>query len=70
MDPGFGRNSRRRRGLTARARVLARTRFAAQDMLRDRYPPLSAMALEGLPVIAIRIERVASWGDLSVAEDW
>jgi len=36
--------------------------------LRARYPQLAAMALEGLPVIAIRIERVASWGDLRVTE--
>ena len=37
---------------------------AAQRRLRRRYKQLAAMALEGLPVIAIRIERVASWGDL------
>jgi len=37
---------------------------AAQHRLRLRYKQLAAMALEGLPVIAIRIERVASWGDL------
>lgn len=37
---------------------------AAQRLLRRRYHQMAAMALEGLPVIAIRIERVASWGDL------
>jgi hypothetical protein len=36
--------------------------------LRARYPQLAAMAIEGQPVIAIRIERVASWGDLTVTE--
>ena len=41
---------------------------AAQDRLRARYTQLAAMALEGHPVIAIRIERVASWGDLRVTE--
>ncbi len=37
---------------------------SAQRRLRLRYKQMAAMALEGLPVIAIRIERVASWGDL------
>ena len=37
----------------------------AQALLRARYPPLRAMALAPHPVIAIRIESVASWGDLS-----
>ena len=41
---------------------------AAQLGLRARYPQLAAMNLEGHPVIAIRIERVASWGDLRVAK--
>ncbi len=41
---------------------------AALDCLRARYAQLAAMALEGRPVIAIRIERVASWGDLRVTE--
>jgi PPOX class probable F420-dependent enzyme len=39
---------------------------AAQRRLRARYPQYAAMALEAQPVIAIRIERVASWGDLRV----
>ena len=41
---------------------------AAQRRLHARYPQLAAMNLEGQPVIAIRIERVASWGDLRVTE--
>lgn len=38
----------------------------AQALLRSRYPQYRAMHLTELPVIAIRIERVANWGDLSV----
>ena len=38
----------------------------AQALLRSRYPQYREMALDDLPVIAIRIERVTSWGDLSV----
>ena len=38
----------------------------AQALLRSRYPQYQSMALAGLPVIAIRIERVTSWGNLSV----
>jgi len=37
----------------------------AQALLRSRYPQLAAMALEGLPVIALSVERVASWGNLA-----
>ena len=36
----------------------------AQSLLRSRYPQLDAMQIGELPVIAIHIERVASWGDL------
>jgi PPOX class probable F420-dependent enzyme len=36
----------------------------AQSLLRSRYPQLDAMQIGPLPVIAIHIERVASWGDL------
>jgi PPOX class probable F420-dependent enzyme len=36
----------------------------AQALLRSRYGQLDAMQIEELPVIAIAIERVASWGDL------
>jgi PPOX class probable F420-dependent enzyme len=40
----------------------------AQALLRSRYPQLEAMQIEQHPVIAIRIERTTSWGNLSVAE--
>jgi PPOX class probable F420-dependent enzyme len=38
----------------------------AQQLLRWRYPQYRTMRLAGLPVIAVRIERVTSWGNLSV----
>lgn len=37
----------------------------AQELLRSRYPQLSAMQIAQYPVIAVRIEKVASWGNLS-----
>ncbi len=37
----------------------------AQALLRARYEQYAAMPIDDLPVIAIRIERVASWGNLS-----
>jgi PPOX class probable F420-dependent enzyme len=36
----------------------------AQALLRERYPQYRAMRLDGLAVIAIRLERVTSWGNL------
>lgn len=39
---------------------------AAQALLRARYRQLNAMRIERLAVIAVRLERAASWGDLSV----
>jgi PPOX class probable F420-dependent enzyme len=36
----------------------------AQDMLRARYPQLQAMNIAPYPVIAVRVERVTSWGNL------
>jgi PPOX class probable F420-dependent enzyme len=36
----------------------------AQAGLRARYPQLALMRIEGLPVVAIRIEHAASWGNL------
>jgi len=36
----------------------------AQALLRERYPQLAAMRIEDLPVIAVRIARVTSWGNL------
>lgn len=38
---------------------------AAQAALRARYKQYRAMPLEALPVIALRIARATSWGDLS-----
>lgn len=38
----------------------------AQALLRARYPQLIGMQIAGYPVIALRIERVTSWGDLSL----
>ena len=41
---------------------------AAQALLRSRYPQLKAMQIAQYPVIAVRIERITSWGNLGVAE--
>ena len=38
---------------------------AAQAALKARYPQYRAMELGGLPVIAVRIARVAHWGCLT-----
>jgi hypothetical protein len=38
----------------------------AQEALVRRYRQYEAMRLDGLPVVAIRIERVARWGNLEV----
>src|SRR5215470_2419500 len=35
-------------------------------LLRERYPQYRVMELADLPVIAIRVHRVTSWGNLSV----
>jgi PPOX class probable F420-dependent enzyme len=37
----------------------------AQAMIVARYPQLRAMRIADLPVIALRVAHVASWGDLS-----
>jgi PPOX class probable F420-dependent enzyme len=37
----------------------------AQALLRSRYPQLGPMQIAHYPVIAVRIERTTSWGDLS-----
>ena len=37
----------------------------AVRLVRDRYPPYRAMALELRPVIAIRPSRIVAWGALS-----
>ena len=39
----------------------------AQARLTARYTQYQAMDLEGLPVIAIRIEKVTSWGALTAS---
>ena len=38
----------------------------AQVLLQERYMQYRTMQLAGLPVIALRIERVTSWGNLTV----
>jgi PPOX class probable F420-dependent enzyme len=38
----------------------------AQTLLRERYPQYRVMRLAELPVIALRIGRVTSWGNLAV----
>jgi len=40
----------------------------AQALLRTRYPQLAKMDIARCPVIAVRIERTTSWGNLSVGE--
>ena len=40
----------------------------AQALLHSRYPQLEAMLIAEYPVIAVRIERATSWGNLSVQE--
>ena len=37
----------------------------AQALLRSRYPQLGAMQIADYPVIAVRIERATSWGNLT-----
>ena len=39
----------------------------AQALLRSRYAQYREMALAPLPVIAIRVARVVSWGDLDAS---
>ena len=41
---------------------------AAQALLRARYRQLNAMQIAQHPVIAVRVERTTSWGNLSVTE--
>jgi PPOX class probable F420-dependent enzyme len=41
----------------------------AQELLRSRYRQLASMQIADRPVIAVRLERVKSWGDLSVGAD-
>jgi len=55
--------------LRGRAEILAggAEHETAQVLLRSRYPQLATMQIEHHPVIALRIERVTSWGNLSAA---
>jgi PPOX class probable F420-dependent enzyme len=41
---------------------------AAQALLKSRYAQLHTMDIAELPVIAVRIERAMSWGNLLVVE--
>jgi hypothetical protein len=36
----------------------------AQAALRVRYPQLAVMRIEGLPVVAVRIDHATNWGHL------
>ena len=36
-----------------------------QSRLKERYTQYQSMDLSGLPVIAIRIEKVRDWGELT-----
>ena len=36
----------------------------AQVLLRAKYPQYRTMAIEALPVIAMRIDRVLGWGSM------
>src|SRR5262245_49941016 len=53
--------------LRGRAEVLSegQEHRDAQALLRSRYPQLAAMQIADYPVIAVRIERATSWGDLT-----
>jgi PPOX class probable F420-dependent enzyme len=54
--------------LRGRAEILADgpAHDRAQALLCERYAQYRAMQLGELPVIALRIERVTSWGNLTV----
>ena len=54
--------------LHGRAEILANgaEHDAAQALLRSRYPQLAPMHIADQAVIAVRITRSVSWGDLSV----
>jgi len=53
--------------LAGRAEILAAgsEHDHAQELLRTRYPQYRTMQISAYPVIAVRIERTASWGNLS-----
>ena len=54
--------------LRGRAEILSQgtEHQEAQSLLRSRYPQLGAMQSAKYPVIAVRIERTTSWGNLSM----
>jgi PPOX class probable F420-dependent enzyme len=54
--------------LRGRAEILADgpEHDRAQALLSERYAQYRTMQLDELPVIALRIERVTSWGNLTV----
>ena len=56
--------------LHGRAEILDRgiEHDEAQVMLRARYQQLKAMHIAGYPVVAVRIERATSWGNISGQE--
>ena len=53
--------------LRGRAEILdkGREHVLAQELLRVRDPQYRAMQISDYPVIAVRIERATSWGNLS-----
>lgn len=53
--------------LRGRAEILTegKEHYSAQALLRARYPQLEAMRIGTLPVIAVRVTRTTSWGNLS-----
>jgi PPOX class probable F420-dependent enzyme len=53
--------------LRGRAEILSEgaEHARAQALLRARYRQLNDMAIASLPVIAVRLERVTSWGNLA-----
>ena len=57
--------------LRGRAEILAGgvEHDEAQALLRSRYPQLAAMQIAALAVIAVRVKRVTSWGNLNVDGD-
>lgn len=52
--------------LRGKAEILdgGREHAQAQAILRDKYPQYRTMAIEDLPVIALRIDRVLGWGSM------
>jgi PPOX class probable F420-dependent enzyme len=57
--------------LRGRAEILAGgvEHDEAQALLRSRYPQLAAMQIAALAVIAVRVERATSWGNLAADGD-